>query len=157
VDVARALLDGVEQDRVDEADDGGVLGGLLELEDVDVLVSTVKSMSSSPNSAMTSSYGGRRSSALDGADDRAVSEATTGSTLRPVRNLMSSIAWRFVGSAIATISEEPEREIGMHLCFSQTSLETSLMTSGSISYSSRLTAGTRYCAERKFVISLSEM
>jgi hypothetical protein len=62
-----------------------------------------------------------------------------------------------VGSAIATTSAEPERESGMILCFSQTSFETSLMTSGSISYSSRLTAGTRYCAERKLVISPSEM
>ena len=37
----------------------------------------------------------------------AVSQATTGSTLKPVRNLMSSMAWRFVGSAIATMSDEP--------------------------------------------------
>ena len=58
---------------------------------------------------------------------------------------MSSIAWMFDGSAIATISDEPARETGMTWCFSQTSFGTSLMTSGSISYSSRLTAGTRYC------------
>jgi hypothetical protein len=38
VDVARALLDGVEQHHVDEADDGGVLARLLELEEVDVLL-----------------------------------------------------------------------------------------------------------------------
>ena len=38
VDVARALLDGVEQDHVDEADDRRVLARLLELEEVDVLV-----------------------------------------------------------------------------------------------------------------------
>ena len=70
---------------------------------------------------------------------------------------MSSMAWRLVGSAMATTSADPERESGMILCFSQTSLETSLVISGSISYSSRLTAGTRYCVERKLVISLSEM
>ncbi len=46
----------------------------------------------------------------------AVSDATTGSTLKPVRNLMSSMAWRFVGSAIATMSEEPARDTGMILC-----------------------------------------
>jgi hypothetical protein len=45
VDVARALLDGVEQDRVAEADDGRVLRGLLEVADVDVVVSPAKSMS----------------------------------------------------------------------------------------------------------------
>ena len=38
VDVARALLDGVEEDHVDEADDGRVLARLLELEEVDVVV-----------------------------------------------------------------------------------------------------------------------
>ncbi len=38
VDVARALLDGVEEDHVDEADDRRVLAGLLELEEVDVLL-----------------------------------------------------------------------------------------------------------------------
>ena len=63
---------------------------------------------------------------------------------------MSSMAWRFVGSAIATISDEPARETGMIWCLSHTSRETSFSTSGSISYSSRLTAGTRYCGARKF-------
>ena len=62
---------------------------------------------------------------------------------------MSSIAWRFVGSAIATMSDEPARETGMILCFSQTSRETSFRTSASISYSSRLIAGTRYCVREE--------
>jgi hypothetical protein len=58
---------------------------------------------------------------------------------------MSSMAWRFDGSAIATISDEPARETGMILCRSQTSWLTSFRTSASISYSSRLIACTRYC------------
>ena len=71
---------------------------------------------------------------------------------------MSSIACRFVGSLIATISDEPERETGMIRCFSQTSRATSLSTSASISYSSRLIAGSAVLrAERKLVISPSEM
>jgi len=56
--------------------------------------------------------------------------------LKPVKNLMSSMAFRFVGSLIATISDEPERETGMMRCFSHTSRETSFTTSASISYSS---------------------
>ena len=63
------------------------------------------------------------------------------------------MAWRFVGSAIATMSELPARETGMTRCFSHCSLETSFRISASISYSSRLIVGTRYCCERKFVIS----
>jgi len=55
------------------------------------------------------------------------------------------------------MSADPDRDTGMILCFSQTSLLTSLMTSGSISYSSRLIDGSRYCVERKLVISPSEM
>ncbi len=43
---------------------------------------------------------------------------------------MSSIAWRLVGSAIATISEVPARETGMTLCFSQTSLADQLQDVG---------------------------
>ena len=37
MDVARALLDGVEQDHVDELDDGRVLARLLQLHQVDVV------------------------------------------------------------------------------------------------------------------------
>ena len=39
---------------------------------------------------------------------------------------MSSMACRFVGSLIATISDEPERETGMMRCFSHTSLRDEL-------------------------------
>ena len=42
----------------------------------------------------------------------AVSDATTGSTLNPVMNLMSSMAKTFVGSVIAIVSVEPTRESG---------------------------------------------
>ena len=40
------------------------------------------------------------------------SEATTGSTLKPVMNLMSSMAKTFVGSVIAIVSVAPERLSG---------------------------------------------
>ena len=119
--------------------------------------SWVNSTSSFANSWSISSYEGPPEYARSIALAIAVSEATTGSTLKPVRNLMSSIACRFVGSAIATTSAAPDRESGMILCLSQTSRETSLVMSLSSSYSSRLTAGTRYWEERKLVISLSEM
>ncbi len=65
------------------------------------------------------------------------------------------MALRFVGSAIATMSELPVRDTGSTLCRSQGSLGTSLRISASISYSSRLTVGTRYCWLRKLVISSS--
>ena len=42
----------------------------------------------------------------------AVSEATTGSTLKPVMNLISSMAKTLVGSVIAMVSVEPTRESG---------------------------------------------
>ena len=67
------------------------------------------------------------------------------------------MAWRFVGSAIATMSELPVRETGMTLVLLACSFETSFRISASISYSSRSIVGTRYCCERKLVISLSEM
>ena len=38
-----------------------------------------------------------------------VSEATTGSMLNPVMNLMSSMANTFVGSTIAMVSDAPTR------------------------------------------------
>jgi len=64
---------------------------------------------------------------------------------------MSSIAKMFDGSLMAMMSEAPARLTGMIRCFSQTSLGTSLMISGSISKSLRLMAGTPYCFERKSV------
>ena len=45
----------------------------------------------------------------------AVSDATTGSTCRPVMNLMSSIAKTFVGSVIASVSVVPLRPTGITL------------------------------------------
>ena len=39
----------------------------------------------------------------------ALSEATTGSMLKPVMNLMSSMAKTFVGSTMAMVSEAPTR------------------------------------------------
>jgi len=39
------------------------------------------------------------------------------------------MAWRFVGSAIAMMSDDPARDTGMILCLSQTSFETSFRTS----------------------------
>ena len=45
----------------------------------------------------------------------AVSEATTGSMCRPVRNLMSSIAKTLVGSVIASVSVVPVLPTGMTL------------------------------------------
>ena len=42
----------------------------------------------------------------------AVSDATTGSTLKPVMNLISSMANTLVGSVIAMVSVEPTRESG---------------------------------------------
>jgi hypothetical protein len=41
-----------------------------------------------------------------------VSDATTGSTLYPVMNLMSSMAKTFVGSVIAIVNVAPERLSG---------------------------------------------
>jgi hypothetical protein len=72
-----------------------------------------------------------------------------------VRNLRSSIAWRFVGSAIATMSELPARETGITLWRSHCSRCTSFKMSASISYSSSWIVGTRYCCDRKFVMSWS--
>ena len=65
------------------------------------------------------------------------------------------MALRFVGSAIAMMSEFPVRETGTTLWRSHGSFGTSLRISASTSYSSRLTVGTRYCWLRKFVISSS--
>ena len=45
----------------------------------------------------------------------AVSDATTGSMCRPVRNLMSSIAKTLVGSVIASVSVVPFFPTGMTL------------------------------------------
>ena len=47
------------------------------------------------------------------ASPMADSDATTGSTLNPVMNLMSSMANTFVGSVIAIVSTDPTRESGI--------------------------------------------
>src|SRR5207302_1853076 len=47
------------------------------------------------------------------AEPHADLEATTGSTLNPVMNLMSSIAKTLVGSVMAMVSTEPTRESGI--------------------------------------------
>ena len=62
-----------------------------------------------------------------------VSDATTGSTCRPVMNLMSSIAKTFVGSVIASVSVVPLRPTGM----------TIVLGGGLDRESSRTIAGSR--------------
>src|SRR5207249_2885903 len=47
------------------------------------------------------------------ASEAAIGDAITGSTLKPVMNLMSSIAKTFVGSVMAMVRTEPTRESGM--------------------------------------------
>src|SRR5271157_816595 len=83
----------------------------------------------------------------------ASSAATTTSTLYPVRNLMSSMAKMFEGSAVARIRVEPARLTGITVCLSATSSGMSLITAPSISNSSRLTDGTPYCLATKSVSS----
>ena len=47
------------------------------------------------------------------ASPMADSEATTGSTLNPVMNLMSSMAKTFVGSVMAMVRTDPTRDSGI--------------------------------------------
>src|SRR3954470_12679239 len=85
----------------------------------------------------------------------AVSEATTGSTLYPVMNLMSSMAKTLVGSVIAIVSVAPERLSGIIWYLWAVSAGISLMMPGSISNWVRLMEGTPYCLLRSAVISSS--
>ena len=85
----------------------------------------------------------------------AVSEATTGSTLYPVMNLMSSMAKTLVGSVIAIVSVAPARLSGRIWYFWAVSAGISLMTDWSISNSPRLIDGTPYCRLSSAVISSS--
>jgi hypothetical protein len=70
---------------------------------------------------------------------------------------MSSMACRFVGSAIATMSDAPERETGTMLVLLADLLRDELHHVGVELVVLEVDRGTRYCAERKFVISPSEM
>jgi hypothetical protein len=63
----------------------------------------------------------------------ASSLATTGSTLYPVMNLMSSMANTLVGSAMPMVSVAPVRFTGMTRYFWDTSDGISLITVSSIS------------------------
>src|SRR2546422_11732505 len=77
----------------------------------------------------------------------AVSEATTGSMLKPVMNLMSSMANTLVGSTMARVSEEPTRLKGRTWYLIAVSIGISLMTLGSTSKYERLIEGTPYWRE----------
>jgi hypothetical protein len=55
---------------------------------------------------------------LDGLQ-MAASEATTGSILNPVMNLMSSMAKTLVGSTMASVSDDPTRLRGNDLLFDE--------------------------------------
>src|ERR1035437_7877718 len=76
------------------------------------------------------------------ASESAFSDATTGSTLYPVMNLMSSMANTFVGSAMAIVIVAPVLLTGRMLYLRATSAATSLRTAGSISKCERLIDGT---------------
>src|SRR3989454_10559220 len=78
----------------------------------------------------------------------AVSEATTGSMLKPVMNLMSSMANTLVGSTMARVSEEPTRLKGRTWYLIAVSIGISLMTLGSTSKYERLIEGTPYWRRR---------
>ncbi len=67
------------------------------------------------------------------ASSREISDATTGSTLYPVMNLMSSMAKTFVGSAMAMVSVAPDRERGRIWYFLAVSAGMILMMAGSTS------------------------
>ena len=86
-----------------------------------------------------------------------VSAATTGSTLNPVMNLISSMAKMLLGSAMATVRTLPVRLMGMTWCFWAISDGMSLMTVASISKCERLMEGTPYWRLRKDVMSSSLM
>src|SRR3989442_3225924 len=87
----------------------------------------------------------------------ATSEATTGSTLYPVMNLMSSMANTLVGSTMAIVRVAKLRLTGMMRYSCANSLVISLTTASSTSTLIRLIAGTPYCWERTRVMSSSLM
>ena len=87
------------------------------------------------------------------ASSTADSEATTGSTLYPVMNLMSSMANTLVGSVIAMVSVAPLRLTGTTWYFCAVSTGTSLITAASISKSARLIDGTPYCRLKTAMMS----
>ena len=58
------------------------------------------------------------------------SEAMTGWMLSPVRNRMSSMTSRSVGSTIDRVRKDRIRWMGMTMCFLATSAGMRLMTSG---------------------------
>ena len=94
VDVGRAHLDRLGDDRVHQLDDRGVVGGLLEIDDVPgtelvLVVVGLRTASSSRFRRVTSPSMSSR-------------EATAGRTSSPVMIAMSSTARTLAGSTIAT-------------------------------------------------------
>ena len=157
VDVARALLNGREHQRVDELDDGRFAALLLERGRVDFLgvgddLEVCRRRCPVPRAPVGEVGALATLIAVDGcsappysraiASRMAVSDATTGSTCRPVMNLMSSMANTLVGSAIASVSVVPVWPTGMTLYLVALSAEISRTTPGSRSKSVRLIAGT---------------
>src|SRR4030067_1766760 len=75
-----------------------------------------------------------------------VSEATTGSTLKPVINLISSITTILLGSAIASVNLGPTRLMGMIKYFFAVLDGINLITFGLTSILEILMDGTLYWA-----------
>src|SRR4030042_1709425 len=77
------------------------------------------------------------------------SEATTGSTLKPVINLISSMTTILLGSTIASVNFGPTRLMGMIKYFLEILGGINLTTLGLISIFESFTEGTRYWALKK--------
>src|SRR5207253_9711672 len=84
------------------------------------------------------------------------SATTTGSTLRPVMNFMSSIAKTFVGSTMASVRVAPTRDNGRTEYFWATSGGMRRRTESSVSNKTRLTDGMPYWRDSMAVIVSSE-
>src|SRR4030065_1925588 len=83
------------------------------------------------------------------ASTTSASEATTGSTLKPVINLISSMTTILLGSAIASVNFGPTRLMGIIKYFLEILGGINLTILGLISIFESFTAGTRYWALKK--------